>query len=61
MPLLKDDVATFICQQPVVLERFEARVVHVASAYRVFVHTIAAKAKMMELLNDMYEYYEHNG
>nr|XP_036225781.1 maternal protein tudor isoform X2 [Bactrocera oleae] len=61
VPLLKEDVTTFICQQPVVLERFEARVVHVANAYRVFVHTIAMEAKMVELLNEMYEYYEHNG
>ncbi|XP_011177865.2 maternal protein tudor [Zeugodacus cucurbitae] len=61
VPLLKDDVATFICQQPIVLERFEARVVHVASAYRVFVHTIAAETQMMVLLNEMYEYYQQNG
>ncbi|CAD7014814.1 unnamed protein product [Ceratitis capitata] len=61
VPLLKDDVATFICQQPVVLESFEARVVHVASAYRVFVHTNALADKMTELLNEMYEYYENNG
>ncbi|XP_054737133.1 maternal protein tudor [Anastrepha obliqua] len=60
VPLLKDDVATFICPQPVILEHFEARVVHVVNAYRVFVHAIAAEEKIVELLNEMYEYYENN-
>ncbi|XP_067630078.1 maternal protein tudor isoform X2 [Eurosta solidaginis] len=61
VPLLKDDVSEFICQQPIVLERFEARVVHVVNAYRLFVHTIAAEGNMSSLLNDMYEYYENGG
>ncbi|XP_017476597.1 PREDICTED: maternal protein tudor isoform X1 [Rhagoletis zephyria] len=61
VPLLKNDVSTFICQPPILLERFEGRVVHVVNAYRVFVHAIASEEKMTELLNEMYEYYENNG
>lgn len=59
LPLLKEDIPTYICTYPIILESFDVRVIYVDSGYRLYVHLLSTEHEVAQLLDEMYAHYEN--